>query len=122
EADTPVILGIFRLSAEKDPATFIEVVAKTVAAVPGAKALLVGVGPLEQTVERAVEERGLGEHLQLLGRRTDVNVLMSLASVFLLTSIKEGMPNVVLEAQLMGTTIVATRAADTSENVRDGET
>lgn len=122
EADTPVILGIFRLSAEKDPATFIDVVAKTVAAVPGAKALLVGVGPLEDIVKRAVEERGLGEHLQLLGRRTDVNVLMSLASVFLLTSLKEGMPNVVLEAQLMGAPIVATRAGGTSDTVREGET
>ena len=122
EADTPVILGIFRLSAEKDPGTFIDVVAKSVAAVPGAKVLLVGVGPLQETVERAVEERGLGEHLQLLGRRTDVNVLMSLATVFLLTSLKEGMPNVVLEAQLMGAPIVATRAGGTSETVREGET
>jgi asparagine synthase (glutamine-hydrolysing) len=122
EADTPVILGIFRLSTEKDPSTFIDVIAKTVAAVPGAKALLVGVGPLQQTVERTVAERGLGEHVQLLGRRTDVNVLMSLASVFLLTSLKEGMPNVVLEAQLMGAPIVATRAGGTADTVQEGKT
>jgi glycosyltransferase involved in cell wall biosynthesis len=122
EADTPVILGIFRLSAEKDPLTFVDVVAKTIAAVPRAKALLVGVGPLEEAVEHAVAERGLGEHLQLLGRRTDVNVLMSLASVFLLTSLKEGMPNVVLESQLMGTPVVATQSGGAPDTVREGET
>ena len=122
DADTPVILGIFRLSPEKDPLTFVEVAARTIAAVPGAKALLVGVGPMEETIERALAERGLGDHVQLLGRRSDVNVLMSLASVFLLTSLKEGMPNVVLEAQLMGTAVVATRSGGTPHTVREGKT
>src|SRR5205085_10488078 len=64
---------------------------------------------------------GLGGRLTLLGRRADVNVLLKLASVFLLTSLKEGMPNVLMEAQLMATPIVATETGGTPDTVVDGE-
>jgi len=60
--------------------------------------------------------------IRLLGRRSDVNVLMKRASVLLLTSQKEGMPNVVMEAQLMGIPVVATDAGGTRDTVIEGRT
>jgi glycosyltransferase involved in cell wall biosynthesis len=121
-ADTPVILGVHRFSAEKGPLEFVDVGARVVKAVPNARILIVGVGPLQAEVEQKIAEHGLQSHVTLLGRRTDVNVLMRLSSVFLLTSVLEGMPNVVLEAQLMETPVVATRTGGTQATVMEGET
>jgi glycosyltransferase involved in cell wall biosynthesis len=121
-SDTPVILGVMRLQAEKDPATFVEVCARIAKEFPNMRALIAGIGPMQGVLEAQIASLGLGSQLFLLGRRSDVNVLMSLATLLLLPSQKEGMPNVVLEAQLMGTPIVATRAGATSDAVLDGET
>src|SRR5205085_361493 len=47
ECGTPVLLGVFRLSEEKDPIGFVEVCALVAKAVPKMRAFLVGVGPME---------------------------------------------------------------------------
>jgi glycosyltransferase involved in cell wall biosynthesis len=120
--DTPVVLGPFRLHPEKDPFTFLEVARRLVRSVPGIKVLHAGDGYLRAALEQRVAESGLGANVQLLGDRQDMNLLMSLADVVLLTSAKEGMSNVAAEAQLMGTPVVATDVPGIAEVVRDSET
>ncbi len=119
---TPVIFGAFRLAPEKSPSTFVEVCARVAARIPEARMFIAGVGGLRGDVEKAIAEFGLKSHVKLLGRRSDINVLMKLANVFVLTSDIEGMPNVLLEAQLMGTPVVSTRAGGAPDVVVDGET
>jgi len=121
-ADMPVILGVFRLSEEKDPRTFVQVCASAMRSVPGVRVLIAGVGSLQTEVETMVKALGLEGSVTLLGRRTDVPALMSISSLLLLTSTHEGMPNVVMEAQLFGLPVVATRAGGTSDIVVDGIT
>jgi len=120
--DTRVILGVFRVSAEKDPLSFVEVCARALRAEPDARAFLAGVGPLGEQVQARIEALEMTGQIRLLGRRSDVNVLMKRASVLLLTSQKEGMPNVVMEAQLMGIPVVATDAGGTRDTVIEGRT
>lgn len=120
--DTPVVLGVFRLSAEKDPHTFVRACAEIARAVPDVRAFIVGLGPLAAELDALIAELGLERHVTTLGRRKDVNVLMSIADVFLLTSVKEGMPNVVMEAQLMATPVVATAAGGTPDVIVEGTT
>jgi asparagine synthase (glutamine-hydrolysing) len=120
--DTHVILGVFRLSAEKDPLSFVEVCARALGAEPDGRAFLAGLGPMQNDIEEKIMTLGMTGRIRLLGRRPDVNVLMKRASVFLLTSQKEGMPNVVMEAQLMGTPVVATDAGGTRDTVIEGRT
>ncbi len=115
-----VILGVFRLSHEKNPSCFLRTVAEVARRVDRLRVLIVGVGPLGDALAREVAERGLAEAVTFLGRRDDVNVLMSLADVLLLTSDHEGLPNVVLEAQLMGLPVVATDVGGTREAVEPG--
>jgi asparagine synthase (glutamine-hydrolysing) len=121
-AETPMLLGAFRLEQEKGAPTFVDVCARLIKDIPELRAFILGVGPLKAELEERIERLGLGRNLRLLGRRSDVNVLMKLASVFLLPSAKEGMPNVLMEAQLMGTAIVATRTGGTPDTVINGET
>ena len=46
-SSTPIILGVFRLSEEKRPVLFVETFAAVAARVPGARAFVAGVGPIE---------------------------------------------------------------------------
>ncbi len=108
-----VVLGVFRLSAEKNPRLFLEVCRPLIAADGDVRVVLVGVGLLLPELREEVGRLGLSGSFRFLGRRSDVNVLMSIARLLLLTSDREGMPNVVIEAQLMGLPIVATDAGGT---------
>lgn len=56
----------------------------------------------ENKVNAAIEEMGLQEHMHLLGVRSDIDVLMRKSSAFLLPSLYEGMPLVLIEAQASG--------------------
>jgi len=80
------------------------------------------VGPMREALQARATERRLEGRLSLLGRREDVNVLMGLSSLLLLTSLKEGMPNIVLEAQSLGRPVVATDVGAVSEIVVHEET
>jgi glycosyltransferase involved in cell wall biosynthesis len=89
---------------------------------PGAQALLAGVGPMRPRLEEQIGALGLGDRIRLLGPRSDVDALMSIASLFLLTSRFEGMPNVVMEAESIGIPVIATAAGATPQLVQHGRT
>lgn len=56
----------------------------------------------ENKVRMKVEEYELGEYVVLLGIRSDIDVLMKKAEVFILPSKYEGMPLTLIEAQTAG--------------------
>ena len=58
----------------------------------------------------------------MTGERRDVLALIQLMDVLVLTSITEGLPNVLLEAAASGVPIVTSAAGGASEVVVDGET
>ena len=116
-----VILGVFRLSEEKAPMLFLEVSSRVLREVPNAVVLIAGEGSMRQAVAERIADLGLTAKVRLLGRRSDVLALMSMASVVLLCSTREGMSNVLMEAQLLGTPVVATRVGGTPDCVLDGE-
>lgn len=120
--DTPVVLGVFRLSEEKDPRAFIDACADIRKQLPDVRALLVGEGPMRPELQGRIDELGLTGALSLLGRRHDVPDLMRLATLLLLTSRHEGMPNVAMEAQMLGLPVVGTAVGGTPDAVVDGQT
>ena len=69
-------------------------------------------------VEKDISENGLGDHIQMLGVRGDIDVLMRKASAFVLPSQYEGMPLVLIEAQASGLPCVT---ADTFSHEVDFE-
>lgn len=56
----------------------------------------------ETQVRAAIEAAGVQEYMQLLGIRKDIDVLARKAAAFLLPSLYEGMPLVMIEAQAAG--------------------
>jgi len=120
--ETQLILGVFRLSDEKDPFTFLDVCAQVFTCHEGAAAAIVGEGPLHAAIEARIHAQGLSGRIRLLGPRSDVAALMMVADLLLLTSRWEGMPNAVMEAQLLGLPVVATNVGAISDIVLDMET
>lgn len=121
-AGTPVIAGVFRLSHEKGPLRFIDVVDRVRGRIPGLRVLLAGDGPLAGEVDEAIRVRRLEETVLRVGLREDVATIMGASDVVLLTSDYEGTPNVILEAQAMGVPVVASAVGGVPESMADGET
>lgn len=117
-----VVLGVFRLSEEKNPLTFVKVCEKIANDNPNALFLHAGTGRMAGTVKEYVESHGLSERFRFLGVRKDINVLMQMSTILLHTADFEGTPNVVLESGFTGIPVVATDAGATRDIVLEGKT
>ncbi len=84
---------------------------------------IVGDGPMRPQLERMVKEEGLAERVRIDGAvpHEELAEVYREADVFVLPSLAEGMPNVVLEALSSGLPVVGTRVAGMRELVREGE-
>jgi len=74
-------------------------------------------------LERMVEDEGLADCVRIDGpvAHEELPEVYREADVFVLPSLAEGMPNVVLEAVSSGLPVVGTRVAGMRELVREGE-
>jgi glycosyltransferase involved in cell wall biosynthesis len=117
-----VVGGMFRFAQEKRPLLWLDAAAYIHRAVPEARFLVYGMGPLRAAMEAKIRGLGLGDRVILAGITDDPLAAISLMDVFLLTSLDEGLPNVLLEAQWVGTPVVCTRAGGAPEAVDCGVT
>lgn len=118
---TPLLTGVFRLSPEKRPDRFVELVARLRHRGTNVKAVLVGDGPLRLEVHEAIARAGLdARYIELTGRRSDVEVILGASDVVVLTSDHEGTPNCLLEAMAMRRPVVSTDAGGVAEVVDNG--
>jgi len=72
-------------------------------------------------VKNMIERFGLGEIIFLLGERQDAHRIMSLFDVFILPSLWEGLPYVLMEAGALGMPVVASNIEGVREIIQDGE-
>lgn len=84
--------------------------------------LLAGDGPLVEDVRKAVISYNLEEKIRFIGFRKDLPVLLQLVDAVILTSEKEGIPRIIMEAMTLGTPVLATNVLGTRELVVDGVT
>lgn len=123
-SDARVLTSIGRLEEQKDMGTFLRacaIVRKRFGSAP-LRILIVGTGTQRQELEALVDELGLTSETRFLGWRRDIEMVLALTDIFVLTSIREGLPNVVLEAMASGKPVVASRAGGTPETVVGGVT
>ncbi len=119
--DVVGILAVLR--TEKDHATFLRAGRLVVDAHPSAKLLVVGDGPLRPELERLAAELGLGDRVVFAGMRSDVDVMLRLIDVAVLSSYTiECFPFAILEAMTAGLPAVCTSIGGLPEMVEDGET
>jgi glycosyltransferase involved in cell wall biosynthesis len=121
-AGSQAVLTIGRLDRQKGLSTLIEAAAVVTCKYPNAHFLLVGEGAQRPALERLIHDNGLAERVHLAGWRPDVPELLAAGTALILSSLWEGMPNVILEAMAAGLPVVATRVEGTSELVIEGRT
>ncbi len=100
-----------RLTAEKDFEGLVRAVARLVSDGVDAELVLVGEGDRRPALEALAAELGLGDRVRLLGYRADMPEVYQALDVFALNSLREGLPNVLLEALALEVPVVATRVA-----------
>jgi glycosyltransferase involved in cell wall biosynthesis len=98
-----------RLSAEKGFDVLLRAVDRLLAEGHDVQLLLAGEGVEFDNLQRLAHDLNRGDRLQLLGYRADLTALYEAMDVYALSSYREGLPNVLLEAMAMQTPVVATR-------------
>lgn len=109
-ANTPLVTGVGRISAQKDFATFVRVAKRVADTLPDACFLIAGpveVRQLEESLHRQINDLGLNGRVFVLGPRSDVPALLAQSELFLSTAIFEGHPLTSLEAMALRIPVVA---------------
>lgn len=110
-SDDDIVIGfVGRLVEQKAPEILIEAFAHTAKVQPKVRLALVGNGPLEEPMRGLAAKLGIADKIIWLGERDARGVLAGF-DLFALSSRKEGLPYVVLEAMAAGLPIVATTSA-----------
>jgi glycosyltransferase involved in cell wall biosynthesis len=118
----PVVGTVSRLHRQKGVAYLIRAAALLRDGIPGLKVLCVGGGPLESRMRRLVRRLRLGDTVRLVGESPGALRHLAALDVFVLPSLWEGLPFVLIEAAALGKPIVATDVEGNREVVTDGET
>ena len=118
-----VLLGfVGHLVAQKRPEVAVEVLAAVRAMGVDAHLAVTGEGQRAELVRQRIRYHDLDDHVTLLGHREEVETVLGALDVFLLTSEGEGMPGVVIEAQMAGTPVVSFPVGGVAEVVDHGRT
>jgi glycosyltransferase involved in cell wall biosynthesis len=109
EEKTRVIGTVGSLVIEKGHIYLLEAARQILDVVKDLKFLIIGDGPLRKALEEKSEELGLKKDVIFMGQRKDIPELLTAMDIFVLPSIKEGLPVALLEAMAAKRPIVATR-------------
>jgi glycosyltransferase involved in cell wall biosynthesis/predicted Zn-dependent protease len=120
--ETILFGGVMRLSAEKQPDIWLETAIELKRILPDSKYVLVGSGPMEEALNARIEETGLEDSIKLVGSRSPVEPWMLAMDLLFLCSQTEGLPNVLIEAQALGTPVASTDVGGASETFLSGAT
>lgn len=88
---------------------------------PNTCLLIAGDGRDKAVLNDRIKKLSLGRSVKLLGHRNDIPQLLKSCDCFVLSSCREGMPLVVMEAMASGISVVATNAGGTGEILGDSE-
>lgn len=119
---TETIGGVFRLEPDKRPQLWIKLAALYLKRRPQARFVIVGDGRLHDNIVALAEELRVQDRLLLVGLSNHVGYWYSQMDASVLLSRYEGLPNVLIEAQLLGVPVISTPAGGAGECFVENET
>ena len=122
QKDSLIIGGVFRLVQEKRPKLWVDSVAEVIRVNDNSHAIIVGNGGMFEQISSYIDELGLTDRIHLVGQTRDVKSWLEKMDLFLLTSIVEGLPNVLIEAQAFGVPVITTDAGGAKDTIIEGLT
>jgi glycosyltransferase involved in cell wall biosynthesis len=118
DKSTPVLLGIGRLSRQKNFSNLLKamsIVLKT----KKAKLIILGEGELREDLQSLINELDLSHYVRLPGFVSNPYTYIRNADVFVLSSLWEGLPTVLIEALYNNTKLVSTNCPSGPDEILD---
>ncbi len=129
-AGVPVVGMVAMFKRQKNHADFFAMAHRILQRFPDARFICAGeplrdnqqgAGDYHREMLALLQRLGLTERCLLVGEWADMPALYRACDVTVLTSTREGTPNVLLESLACGVPVVATDVADNAKLIRDGE-
>jgi len=120
----PVLINVSGLRPQKGLTYLVRAMLPVVERFPLVRLLIIGEGSkfARQQLATLIDDLGLKDHIRYLGVRQDIPALLALSDVFVLSSLWEGLPAVVLEAMAAGKPVIATDIIGPREVIVNGKT
>lgn len=107
-AEGPLFVNVARRVPEKAQHLLVEAFGKVRSELPDAQLAIAGEsGAADGAVTAAIADAGLAGAVHVLGFRSDARALVTLADVFVFSSLSEGSPGAVVEALALGAPLAA---------------
>lgn len=119
--ENKVIATVARLSEEKGHVYLLKAARRVCERFSEARFLLVGEGPLRESLENVARELGLERNVLFLGGYADVREILSIADLFLLPSTSESLPLSPLEAMAHAKPVLATDVGGLREVIANAQ-
>jgi len=117
------IIGILaRLSYEKGIDIFIKSIPKITNSYSNCHFLIVGDGPERKNLEELVKNLSIENYVTFTGFIENPYKFLSAIDIVVLSSLFEGIPNIILESMAFGKTIVSSNCGSISEMIIDNKT
>ncbi|MFA6308011.1 MAG: glycosyltransferase [Patescibacteria group bacterium] len=84
--------------------------------------VLIGDGPELENIKQQIKDNNLDKYFKLLGAKDTAHKYLKAFTAFILPSVKEGLPYVLLEAGLAKIPVIATKVGGIPEIIKDKET
>lgn len=117
--EKPVIGCIGRFTDQKGFEYCLTAVPQVVQVLPEAKFWIIGDGELDSFLREKAKALGIEDSVVFWGRREDIQQLFEQMTLFVLPSIYEGLPTVVLESMACGVPVVASNIPGTRDVIQD---
>lgn len=102
------IVACGRLEKQKRFDLLIDAFDKVCDEFPDYRLEIYGVGALQQQLQTQIDSLGRQDRIRLMGRSEDIPDMIKTASLFVLSSDFEGLPNALMEAMVLGLPVVST--------------
>jgi glycosyltransferase involved in cell wall biosynthesis len=110
-----VIGFVGSIAEQKGLIYLVESVKKLAATFSDLRCLIIGEGPEEEPLKKIIRKYNLEDHFTFLGQRYDIYNLLHVMKIFVLPSLWEGLPQVVIEAMAASCPVIATDVDGTPE-------
>ena len=114
-----VVCSVGNLTAPKNIPMFLKVAEKVISENNKISFLYVGNGKDLNKYKYLAKEKGIDEKIFFVGRQEKILQILKSCDIFILTSKREGMPNVIIEAMAAKTPVISTKVDGVNDIITD---